>query len=67
MLTLALSRALWGVPGPEAFEPLCWLTGATTVASGFSYFVGGGKWLVMLRVFAVSCGGLCWPPKNDDD
>lgn len=43
VLTLALSRALWGVPGPEAFEPLCWLTGATTVASGLSYLVGGGK------------------------
>lgn len=42
VLTLALSRAVWDAPSPEVFEPLCWLTGATTVASGLSYLVGDG-------------------------
>lgn len=43
VLTLALSRALWDVPAAEIFEPLCWLTGATTVASGLTYLVGDGR------------------------
>ncbi len=43
MLTLALSRALWDAPSPDVFEPLCWLTGATTVGSGLSYLVGDGE------------------------
>lgn len=50
VLTLALSRALWDVPSVEVFEPLCWLTGATTVGSGLTYLVGDGafqkiRWL----------------------
>lgn len=43
VLTLALSRALWDVPSAEIFEPLCWLTGATTVGSGLTYLVGDGR------------------------
>lgn len=51
MLTLALSRAVWDVPSLEVFEPLCWLTGATTVGSGLTYLVGDGacrrRWLYL--------------------
>lgn len=42
VLTLALSRALWDMPSADVFEPLCWLTGATTVGSGLTYLVGDG-------------------------
>lgn len=55
VLTLALSRTLWTAPALEAaFQPLCWLTGATTVASGLTYLVGGGALCV-----GVGVGGGC--------
>lgn len=58
VLTLALSRALWDVPSAEIFEPLCLLTGATTVGSGLTYLVGDGACSSVLVCRGLHIGGL---------